>query len=123
MASNVSKVYMSLPRDERLRTVIYGQNYGEASAMEFYKNKYPIPRTISAHNSFWLWGYGNIEDPVMIIIGGKKEDYLDLFEEVNESLVHTADYSMPYENNLTIFIAKKIKTPVSELWLKIKNYN
>ena len=123
MASNVSKVYMSLPREERLRTIIFAQNYGEASAMEFFKNKYPIPRTISAHNSFWLWGYGNIEDPVMIIIGGKKEDYLDVFEEVGESLVHTADYSMPYENNLTIFIAKKIKIPVNELWLKIKNYN
>ncbi len=123
MASDVSKVYMSLPRDERLRTIIYGQNYGEASAMEFFKNKYPIPRTISAHNSFWLWGYGNIEDPVMIIIGGKREEYLELFEEVNEGLVHTSDYSMPYENNLTVFIAKKIKIPVNELWLKIKNYN
>ncbi len=123
MASNVSKVYMSLQREERLRTVVYGQNYGEASAMEFFRNKYPIPRTISSHNSYWLWGYGNIDDPVMIIIGGKKEDLDEIFEEVEVSLIHTADYSMPYENNLSIFIARKMKIPVNELWQRIKNYN
>lgn len=123
MASDVSKVYMSLPREERLRTVIYGHNYGEASAMEFFRNKYPIPRAISSHNSFWLWGYGNTDDPVMIIIGGRKEDHLEVFEEVSEKLIHKADYSMPYENNIPVYVAKKIKIPVNELWQRIKNYN
>lgn len=123
MASDVSKVYMSLPREERLRTVIYGHNYGEASAMEFFRNKYPIPRTISSHNSFWLWGYGNTDDPVMIIIGGKKEDHLEVFEEVSEKLIHKTDHSMPYENNIPVYVAKRIKIPVNELWQRIKNYN
>ena len=123
MAKNVSTVYQFLPREDRLRTIIFGQNYGEASAMEFYRDKYPIPRTISSHNSYWLWGYGNNENPIVIIIGGDKEDHLKAFESVEEKLIHTAEYSMPYENNIPIFIARNLKEPIPELWKKIKNYN
>lgn len=123
LAENVSKVYETLPRDERLRTIVYGRNYGEASALEFYRAKYPIPRIISSHNSYWIWGYPEIEDPVIIIIGGSLNDHLETFEEVNEILVHTAEYSMPYENNIPIFIAKRMKVPISYLWDRLKNYD
>lgn len=122
MAANVSGVYLSLPKEDRLRTVIFAGNYGEAAAMEFYRKKYPIPRTISTHNSYWLWGYGNIEDPVMIIIGGSKEDCLEIFEEADEKLIHTAKYSMPYENNIPVFIARKLKLPADEVWKRFKNF-
>jgi len=123
MAANVSKVYMSLPREERLRTIVFGQNYGEASAMEFYKNKYPIPRVISSHNSYWTWGYPEIENPVFIIIGGKQEDHLEDFDYVEEAAVHTAEYSMPYENNISIFIAKNLKVKLQDVWNNIKHYD
>jgi len=123
MAANVSKVYMSLPREERLRTIVFGQNYGEASAMEFYKNKYPIPRVISSHNSYWTWGYPEIENPVFIIIGGIKEDHMEVFENVEEAAVHTAEYSMPYENNISIFIAKNLKVKLQDVWNNIKHYD
>ncbi|HMS64043.1 MAG TPA: glycosyltransferase family 39 protein [Ignavibacteria bacterium] len=123
MAKNVSEVYLSLPREERLRTIVFGRNYGEAAAMEFYRNLYPIPRVISSHNNYWLWGYPQIEDPVIIIIGGNKEDHEKLFETVDEKLTHISKYSMPYENNLPIFIAGKMKVPISEEWSKIKNYD
>jgi len=123
MAKNVSLVYQSLPREDRLRTIIFGHNYGEASAMEFYRNKYPIPKVISSHNSYWLWGYGNIEDPIVIIIGGDKENHLETFESVENKLIHTDKYCMPYENNIPIFIARNLKVPMPELWKRIKNYN
>ena len=122
LAENVSKVYQTLPREDRLNTIIYGRNYGEAAAMEYFKNKYPIPRAISSHNSYWLWGYGNNENPVMIIIGGDRESHLRIFEQVEEALIHEAEYSMPYENNIPIYIARNVKVPLNELWNEIKVY-
>ncbi|MEO6696310.1 MAG: glycosyltransferase family 39 protein [Ignavibacteria bacterium] len=123
MARNVSNVYQSLPKEDRLRTVIFGQNYGEASAMEFYRGKYPIPKSISSHNSYWLWGYGTSEDPVIIIIGGTMEDHLKSFDTVEVKAVHKTDYAMPYENNIEIFVARNLKEPISDIWKKLKNYN
>ncbi|MBK9334962.1 MAG: glycosyltransferase family 39 protein [Ignavibacteria bacterium] len=123
MSENISRVYQSLPPEDRPRTVIFGQNYGEAAAMEFFRDKYPLPKVISSHNNYWIWGPGEIEDPVIIIIGGNKEDHLNIFETVEEKVIHSAEYSMPYENNIPIFVAKNLKAPIGELWKKIKNYN
>lgn len=122
LAEDVSNVYQSLPRDDRLNTLIFGRNYGEAAAMEYFKNKYPIPRTISPHNSYWLWGYGGNEDPILIIIGGDSTDHLRIFENVEQAMIHEAEYSMPYENNIPIYIARNAKMPLSEVWNEIKTY-
>lgn len=122
MAENVSKVYQTLPREDRLNTIIYGRNYGEAASMEYFKNKYPIPRAISSHNSYWLWGYGFNENPIVIIIGGNRDDHLRVFEQVEEALIHEAEYSMPYENNIPIYIARNIKVPLNEIWNEMKHY-
>ena len=48
---------------------------------------------------------------------------MESFEEVEEVLVHTSDYSMPYENNIPIFIAKRMKVPISYAWERLKNYD
>ncbi len=122
LAQDVSKVYLALPEEERKRAIVFGRNYGEASSIEFFKKKYPLPDAISNHNSFWIWGYSKIENPVLIIIGGEKDEHLKVFESVDQAAIHTAKYSMPYENNIPVFIAKNIKTPISEVWKKIKQF-
>src|SRR5690606_15637316 len=50
MAQEVSIVYESLPDHEKEKAKFFGQNYGEAGAISFYKNKYPLPEAISSHN-------------------------------------------------------------------------
>lgn len=123
MAKNVSGVYLTIPENERERVLVYGNNYGEAGAIEFFSKKYPLPKVISGHNNYWLWGYGNMNDPIIIIIGGDKDDHLKIFEQVQEAGFHTAKYSMPYENNLPIFIGRKLKVNMNEVWKKIKNFD
>ncbi len=82
-----------------------------------------LPKTISPHNSYWIWGYPEIEDPVVIILGGDAEEHLKSFTNVEKMLVHSAKYSMPYENNISIYIARNLKRPLHEIWKEIKNYN
>ncbi|MEO8665567.1 MAG: glycosyltransferase family 39 protein [Ignavibacteria bacterium] len=123
MASDVSNVYLSLTENERKRAIVFGRNYGEAASIEFFKNKYPLPPAISGHNSYWIWGFDKVDDPVLIIIGGDKEDHLKFFENVEEAGIHKAGYSMPYENDLPIFIARHPKLSLSDAWLKIKHYD
>jgi len=115
MAKNVSKVYQSLSIDERKNTVVYCNNYGDAGAIEYYSDKYPLPKVICPHNSYWYWSLESIEQlsndkvTTIIVIGGNIEDHLKSLEQVEAEGVHKSKYAMPYENKLTIFIGRGLK--------------
>lgn len=123
MAASVSKVYETLPSEEKKNTLFFAWNYGEASAINFFRKKYPLPEAISSHNAYWMWGYGEKELPTLIIIGGELKDYTERFGYVTEAGIHTSEYAMPYETDLKIFIAKDPKYPMSEVWQRIKHYD
>ncbi len=123
LAEDVSKVYLAIPENERYRVVMYANNYGEAGAIEYYSEKYPLPPVISGHNNYWLWGHGDVKDPIVIITGGEQEDHLKSFGSVTRAAVHTAQYSMPYENNIQIFIGRDYKFNIDDVWEKVKHYD
>ena len=115
MAKKVSKVYQSLSEGERKHTVVYCGNYGKAGAMEYYSKKYPLPKVICPHNSYWYW-WDEVEEPTtVIIIGGEREDHLDSLEECELAGIYKTKYAMPYENNLTIFIGRGLKRSLEEI--------
>jgi hypothetical protein len=124
MAKNVSKVYEQIPDEEKDKTLVYANNYGEAGAVEYYREKYPLPPVISAHNNFWIWGcdYLNEEIKNVIIIGGNVEDHLVSFEEAETVFVHKVKYAMPYENNLPIFICRNLIKDVQQIWESSRHF-
>lgn len=123
LTDEVASAYYSLPEDERKRTAIYGQNYGEAGAVTYYGRSKGLPPAISGHNSYWLWGPGTGEIKTVIIIGGEIEDHLEAFEDVVLHGRVMSRFSMPYENDLPVYIARKPKAGLIEIWNETKHYN
>ncbi|MCJ7554175.1 MAG: glycosyltransferase family 39 protein [Ignavibacteriaceae bacterium] len=127
LAKNVSKVYQSLPDEDKIHTVVYCSNYGRAGAVEYYSKKYPLPQVVCPHNNYWYWSSdsgesnGLDESPgstnirTVIIIGGGIEDHFKLFERIEVAGVYKTKYAMSYENNLTIFIGRGLKVPLEEI--------
>ena len=115
LAQNVSKVYQSLPQEERENTLVYCSNYGKAGAIEYYSKKYPLPKVICPHNSYWYWWPSSNNYATFIIIGGEIEDHLESLNEVIKTGYHETKYAMPYENNQTIFIGRGLKRTVDEI--------
>jgi len=122
MAGIVSEVYLSLPPEERETTVVFGQNYGEAGAIDYYRKKYELPRAIAAHNSYWMWGFPEDAETV-IFIGGSLERYESFFSDVRQASFIQNPYAMPYENDLPVYVAREPKVSLGEIWDQIKNYN
>lgn len=125
MAKDFAGIYNSLSEEEKKMTVISVENYGEAGALNYFSEKYELPRVFCNHNNHWLWGnsenFENIE--TVIILGGSAEDHLELFEEVTpagRTLVNP--YVMPYEYNSPLFIARHPKVSLRESWKKAKKY-
>jgi hypothetical protein len=115
LAKNVSKVYLTLPEEERKNTIVYCSNYGKAGTIEYFSKKYPLPKVVCPHNSYWYWWDEAWTPTTIIIIGGDIEDHLTSLDEVETAGFHKTKYAMPYENNLTIFIGRGLKRSLWEI--------
>ena len=122
MAIAVARTYNSLPPEVRSRTAIFGQNYGQAGAIDLFGPKYGLPPAISGHQNYFLWGPRGYTGESMIVMGDRRERLEQLFTSV-ELTGHAAHpYAMPYEH-IDIFYCRGLKTPLAELWPKVKNWH
>jgi hypothetical protein len=120
--ATAAKVYHSLTPEEKARAILFCDNYGEAGAIDFLGKQYGLPKAASGHNNYWLWGPGNWDADIVIAIGPEREDLLADFEEVREAAVIVSEYARPFETNLPIYMARRPKTSLRELWPKAKHF-
>jgi hypothetical protein len=123
LARDVSAGYATIPESERPTTVAMVGNYGEAGALELYASRYPLPRVICGHNSYWFWGVGATPITTFIRLGGDREDHLERYGDVTLVGVHYARYAMPYEDSLNVFISRKRHVPIEQAWPKAKHFD
>src|SRR5207253_29236 len=84
MVEKTAGVYNSLPPEERAKAGIFAGNYGEAGAIDFFGGAYNLPKAISGHQSYFLWGPREYTGEVLIILGARKEDAEKRCESVEE---------------------------------------
>jgi hypothetical protein len=121
MAARVAAVYRSLPAQEQAQAAIFGQNYGEAGAIDYFGPRWGLPRAISGHNNYFLWGPGD-RGQVLIVIGSSGRGAKRLYEDVTPAGRIVDAYAMPYESDLTIWLCRRPKQPLSEAWPQVKHY-
>ena len=122
LAATVAGVYHALPIEEQSKVIIFARNYGEAGAIEYYREEHDLPAVISTHNNYWQWGYGNDDAEIYILLGGERKEYLNHFSRVEQAALVECDYCMPYENNLPVYVCRNKKINISELWGSMKHY-
>ena len=122
MAAKVAKVYWSLPPRERAHAVFFGNNYGEAAAIDVFGRPLGLPPAISGHNNYYLWGPRGHTGRVIIIIGGSPKKYATLFHSYQVAGFITARYAMPYETDRPIYVLRGMKIPLERYWPKVKKY-
>jgi hypothetical protein len=121
MAVTMGKIYHSLPAEDQARACIFTENYGEAAALEFYREKYGLPPIISGHNNYYLWGPQNCTGEVLLFFSwGTVPELQPAFEQVEQVGVFTCQYCMPFENNSPILLARGMKTPMEQAWPTVK---
>ncbi|MCU0304400.1 MAG: glycosyltransferase family 39 protein [Thermoanaerobaculales bacterium] len=122
MAEEVARVYHALPPEERARASVFGQNYGQAGAVDRYRSELGLPPAISGHLTYFLWGPGEATGEVMIVLDDDRETLEELFESVELAGRVEHPYSMPYQH-FDIHVCRGLKVPVDELWPRVKQYS
>lgn len=122
MVATVARVYQSLPPSDRARACIAANNYGEAGAIDFFGPAHGLPKAISGHNSYFLWGTHGCDGSVVILVGGKRTRAEELFEEVTPGAVLNCRDCMPYEANAPIWICRRFRGNLQQMWPRAKDY-
>jgi hypothetical protein len=120
----VAAIYDSLPAEERAHVTIWTRSggYGPAAAIDFFGRSRGLPRAISGHNNYWLWGPGNGDGRVAIVVGGGSKWLSTQFESFERVTTFECTYCRPDENHKPIYVGRNLKTPLSELWPEERNY-
>jgi len=124
MVETVAKVYNTLPPEERSKTAIIGNDFGQCGAVDFYGPKYGLPKSIGTHLTYWLWGPGDYTGETMIVLGDTKKGASQWFDSVEEVAEVTNSYAMKQEN-FKVLLCRQPKngTTLKDIWPRIKNYN
>jgi hypothetical protein len=119
-AKVVASVYKSLPPEDRARCTILAANYGEAGAMDYFGPAYGLPRAISPHNNYYLWGPGNSSADVVIAIGMDLHKLRLIFGDVEQAGMIVEPYAIPDESNLPVYVCRNPRVPLSQAWPWLK---
>jgi hypothetical protein len=122
MAAVVARAYNSLTPAERATCAIFGQNYGQAGAIDFFGKQYGLPKAISGHQNYYLWGPRGYTGEIMIVMDDDRETLEQLFESVEQVGVVDHPLAMPYERQKPVHLCRRIKVPLDQLWPKIRKW-
>jgi hypothetical protein len=123
MTATVAAVYESLPPEEQAQACILAENYGEAGALEFLGQAHHLPRVISGHMTYFLWGPGACTGDVLITIGFSQDDLAPVFGEIEQRALFTCQHCMPYESDLPIYVVRHPIAPAADLWPQAKDHD
>lgn len=122
MVRKVAVVYNSLSPEERARTAIFSNGWGEAAAVDFFGPKYGLPHAISKHNNYWIWGPGKYTGETMIILRSDGSGDRRHFASVEDVGVVEHPYSRRDEW-FHIFLCRGPKFNLQEVWPGMKLFD
>ncbi|HEV8702818.1 MAG TPA: glycosyltransferase family 39 protein [Candidatus Polarisedimenticolia bacterium] len=122
LVAEVARIYDSLPEEERARTAIYANNYGEAGAINLFGPRLGLPPAISGHQTHFFWGPRGYTGEIVIVLQGDRDELQEQFESVETAGEHHHPWGMEEENN-EIYLCRGLKTPLAVLWPSVKHWN
>jgi dolichyl-phosphate-mannose-protein mannosyltransferase len=124
MAQTVAHVYRALPPEERAKTGIFANDFGQGGAIDFYGPKLGLPKAIGNHLGYWYWGPRHYTGDSLIVLGDNRETLESKFEEVRAVGEVGHPLAMQQEH-FTVFLCRRPKAfkSLQEAWPSLKNFN
>jgi hypothetical protein len=124
MVSNLSKAYDNLTASLKSQACIFTSNYGEASAVNFFGSGLGLPKAISGHNSYYIWGPDSCTGQVLITIGVSLYTIQQAYKNVTTLTTIECSYCISYEQILPIYLCTNPNfTSIAALWPSVRQYD
>ena len=123
IVNTVADAHRRLAPEEAASARVFAPDYGVAGAIDLLGRRQGLPAAMSGHNNYWLWGPRGWDGRVLIVVGGGEELLRGLFEQVERAGTTSCGLCMPYEYGRPVWIVRRARLPVAELWPRIKHYD
>jgi hypothetical protein len=122
MAAKIAKAYASLSPEEQRVAAIFGSNYAEAGAVDFFGHRWGLPRAVSPHNNYYLWGPPEPPRGAVLIAVASGKDLERVYEDVRKVDQLDEPYAMPFENKKAVYVCRLPKRALGDVWAALKLY-
>ena len=123
IVAEAAQAWNRIPLEQRSDCGIFAQDYGQAGAIDFFGPRYGLPRALSGHQTYFLWGPRGYSGNCLIVLDDRKEELDKLFEHV-EYVGTSPNNPYALEREIPIFICKGAKFgSLSQLWPKLKKWS
>ncbi|MGA2875086.1 MAG: glycosyltransferase family 39 protein [Nitrososphaerales archaeon] len=124
MVTNLSKAVDTLPASIVSQACIFTSNYGEASAVNFFGGSLGLPKAISGHNNYYIWGPGSCTGQVLITIGVSLSTVQQSYKNVSTLTTLDCEYCISYEQILPVYLCTNPNfTSLAAVWAGTKDYS
>ncbi len=111
-----------IPEADRADCGIFAQDYGQAGAIDFLGHRYGLPRSLSGHQTWFLWGPRGYSGNCMIVLDDSRERLEQLWDHV-EYVGTSADNPYALEKRIDVFICRGAKFGTfAQLWPELKRW-
>jgi Dolichyl-phosphate-mannose-protein mannosyltransferase len=101
---------------------IFAQDYGQAGAIDFLGRKYDLPRSLSGHQTWFLWGPRGYSGNCMIVLDDRRDRLEQLWNQV-EYVGQSADNPYALEKQIDVYICRGAKFgTLAQLWPNLKRW-
>jgi hypothetical protein len=119
MAAEAARIYRALPPQERAGARVYGQNYGQAGAIDMHGPRLGLPPALSGHLAYHSWGPPPEDPTVLIVFDDDRETLERLFESVELAGRVEHPYSMPYQH-FDVWLCRRPKVSLRAIWPRLR---
>ena len=122
LVASLARANDALSPSERREAVILTHDYGQASAIDFLGPKLGLPRAISGHNNYFLYGTREASGRVVLAVGYDESTLGREFATVERVGLFRDDYVLPDFNNLVIYKCTHPREPIAAWWPQMRRY-
>lgn len=123
LTADVAAQSEALARAGTPPTSVFTGAYAEAGALDLYGHRYGLAPVISAHNSFWLWGPGQLSDHVVLYVDAGRS-LAPYFAECHRLAIYNPPHQVVNDwNNLQIGVCTGPTSPWRTIWPHLRHYD
>jgi hypothetical protein len=122
MARVTAAAFDRLAPGDRGKVVIFANNFGEASAIDYYGPRLGLPRAVCPHQSYWLWEPMKASGDVFLVLGSDGSGDREHFSTVEAAGRVDTAYSR-LDEHFTIWLCRGLKFDLRQRWPGMKRWN
>jgi 4-amino-4-deoxy-L-arabinose transferase-like glycosyltransferase len=119
---SLTRAYRKLTPEERKGVGILTWSFGSTGAVNFFGPEAGLPPAIGVHNQYWLWGPESYSGEKLLVLTADGDLLRRWFARVEPVEEVDCAYCMPFLGRASVYLCRKPRRPLRELWPEMKLY-